>query len=183
VGAEFSEYYARVESEVPWRWKRTNLWSKCVNLRCVHFYEDTSIAEIKALMLVPKSLLKVVYISLKKGSSETKEIMDVLAGGTGGLEEIEVRCSGPPRGAFDKLVCNNKMLVSVEIFLLNELRHRIDDAATCEVLNTFLKSRAVREIVIKDSYPKKRIDRIDDICHEHRFRRVCVNILGVHYMR
>lgn len=79
-------------------------WNLCENLRSVHFYENTGIHEIKYLMAVPKSLLKVFYISLAKGNRDLKEIMDTIAGGTGGLESLELRCSGPPRGAFDKLV-------------------------------------------------------------------------------
>lgn len=149
----------------------------------MRFYVNTSILEIRALMAAPKSLLKTVYISLAKTNRDLKQIMDVLAGGTGGLEEIEVRCSGTPRGAFDKLIHRNKSLAAAEIFLLNDLDSRISDGTVCEVLNTFLRLHALREIVIKDSYAKIRIPRVDDICHVHRFQRVCVNILGVHYLR
>lgn len=91
----------------------TEGWNACSNLREIYGLRNCSISDIRGLMKCPKPLLKCIQISIREKDHMGK-CLNLNAKRTGALEEINLQCSPPTTGAFDKIVRRNKSLSSVE---------------------------------------------------------------------
>lgn len=79
----------------------------------VWFHTECTIADYRAFFVRPKLCIKKALIL--PGNAHMAEVIDLLARGTGSLEEFQLECDQIPEVKFDALVENNQQLRSVEI--------------------------------------------------------------------
>jgi len=153
-------------------------WNSCTNIESVKAdgYK-TTVSEIRCLMEKPKSLLKCIDLKLRCENEELKEIITLIAGGTGALKSLTLTCPDPAPDTFNMLVRRNPGLLYVKIGFASVL-HEVKKIA---VIEAFLKSPSLKKLKLddRDSLSDVResspIPGIEDIRRSLRYRPICIS--------
>jgi len=158
-------------------------WDACVNVERAKFGGDLLVSDIRQLVKTPKHHLKCIDIKVSNASKELTNVITLIANGTRALEDFKLECRVPALGAFDKLVEMNKSLSYVNIYFHSVL----PNAKAIHTLETFLKAPGLKNIALRHlggwTTVAEPIPEIERICRQNRYRRLCVSVLGVPYLR
>jgi len=158
-------------------------WDKCTNTEKAEFRSRVYIQVIEYFVRKQKVYLKSLNISFEGMEIKKFEAtVDLIAEGTGSLEELGLVCKNVKKGLFNKLVARNPWMKKIGITLQNSI---MKNAAATNLVESSLGANKSEEIIVElrgINIEAGTITSITNICHKHMSRCVHVSVFNRSYL-
>jgi len=153
-------------------------WCACKRIETANFSGTIAPADIRRFVKSPKCHLRYFRVDTACGPKFVKDMVPLIARGTGALEQFCFSCTDPPPGAFKEIVDRNKGLIYVAIHLHTMSKKEV----LIDLVETFLKSRGLRGLSVVRLEAlrlstREKIPEIEAIRRDQRFRHLSITVV------